>query len=40
MNDSIKMTGNQFQQKVSVELTGNFSDTFSTGNILKFSVTY
>ena len=38
MNDSVEMTGNQFQQNSSVGLTGNFLGTFSTGNCIKLPV--
>ena len=38
MNFYVEMTGNQFQQNISVELTSNFLDTISTRNVIKFSV--
>ena len=36
--NSVEMTCNQIQQNISLELTTNFLDKFSTGNIIKFSV--
>ena len=33
---SVEMTGNQFQQNISIKLTDTFLDTFPTGNFIKF----
>ena len=38
MNDYVEMTGNHFLQNICVEFTGNFLNTFLTGNFIKLSV--
>ena len=38
MNNSVEMTDNRTQQNSFVALTGNFLDTFSTGNCIKFAI--
>ena len=38
MNDSVERTDNQFQQNISVELTGNILETLSTEKFITFPV--
>ena len=38
MSNSVEMTGNHFQQNISVKLTYTVLDTFSKENFMKFSV--
>ena len=39
-NSSIEITGNQFQQNISLRVTGSFLDTFLTGDFIKFPVNF